>query len=130
MAEILLLEDEEPLRRLLAELLTEEGHTVTARGDGRITQEGGLGPVDLMITDLIMPEVDGLASIRAVKKMWPDVKIIAVSGGGRTVTMDYLPVARDFGAAAILQKPFTPDQLIEEVKTLLGPSASLSSDAA
>lgn len=120
MADILLLEDEEPLRRLLVELLEEEGHAVTARGNGMITQSGELGRVDLMITDLIMPEVDGLESIRAVKKSSPEVKIIAISGGGRTVTKDYLPVARDFGATVIMQKPFTPDALIEKVRQLLG----------
>ena len=120
MADILLLEDESALRSLLAELLTEEGHDVTQCGDGRIVRDSErVASADLMITDLIMPEVDGLEAIRTVRSINPEVRIIAMSGGGRTVTRDYLPDAKAFGAEVILHKPFTPDEVIEQVRALL-----------
>lgn len=120
MAEILLLEDEAPLRSLLAELLEEEGHAVTQSGDGEATRDTDLlCRVDLLITDVIMPEIDGLEAIRRARAVNPDIRIIAMSGGGRVVTRDYLPDAAAFGAAITLQKPFTPDEILEKVREIL-----------
>jgi DNA-binding NtrC family response regulator len=73
----------------------------------------------LLITDLVMPEQDGLQVIREVHKKLPNVKIIAMSGGGRLVSRDYLVVASKIGANEILDKPFTFDQLQETLKKVL-----------
>lgn len=120
MAEILLLEDEAPLRSLIAELLEDEGHTVEQCADGCITQDAeALRRANLMITDIIMPKVDGLEAIRLARAANPAIKIIAMSGGGRIVTRDYLPDAEAFGASVTLQKPFTPNDIIQTVRVLL-----------
>lgn len=121
MARILLLEDERPLRRLMAEVLTEQGHEVVDHPDGRVIRDISLiKDFDVLITDLIMPEVDGLEAVLAIKKVNPDIKVIAFSGGGRTVTLDYLPYAKSFGAEVVLHKPFLIDELTDEVNKLLG----------
>ena len=120
MAKILLLEDEDPLRILIAELLEEEGHTVRQCADGSISLDiEALSGSDMMITDLIMPRIEGIEAIRRAKDANPAIKIIAMSGGGRVVTRDYLPDAALFGAAATLQKPFAPDDIISKVRDLL-----------
>ena len=67
-----------------------------------------------------MPEQEGLATIRALQQANPEVKIIAMSGGGRTGTLDFLPVARRFGAQLTLWKPFPRQRLLEAVHALLG----------
>ena len=78
-------------------------------------------PPDLLITDLFMPEVEGIETIREIHRLRPDMRIIAISGvdfeGG-----DYLRVARKFGASATLKKPFWPADLVELVSRVLSPA--------
>lgn len=120
MARILLLDDEEPLRRLMAELLEEEGHSVSEGGDGRLTEDAErLADFDLVITDLMMPDADGLDVLRNIRACRPEMKVLAVSGGGRTVSQNFLPVAKVMGAQATLSKPFRPQELIDAVEALL-----------
>jgi DNA-binding response OmpR family regulator len=73
----------------------------------------------LVITDLIMPEQEGLETIRELKKIQPDVKIIAISGGGRIGPEAYLPAAMELGADRIFAKPFDIKELVESVRELL-----------
>jgi DNA-binding response OmpR family regulator len=125
MAKILLMDDEDALRAIMVEVLTEEGHEVIESADGRIAlDEEVVASVDLMITDIIMPDVEGVEAIRSVVRIRPDLPIIAISGGGRTVTVDFLPVARGLGAMDTLKKPFTPDELVERVEALLSGRAA------
>ena len=78
-------------------------------------------PVDMVITDIIMPDKEGLEIILEMKKTHPDLKIIAISGGGRISPESYLECARHFGASRVFQKPFKQKELISAVKELMAP---------
>lgn len=120
MASILLLEDEEVLRLLMVDLLEQEGHDVIHAGDGRLALDGDLvSTLDLMITDLYMPSVDGMEATMRARKVKPDLKIIAMSGGSEYLTHDFLPHMKDFGATAILRKPTAPDDFLTAVRVAL-----------
>lgn len=75
--------------------------------------------IDLVLTDLIMPDTEGLELIAALRKMNDGVDIIAMSGGGRSGPSGYLPIAKHMGAKAVLHKPFSIDLLIETVTGVL-----------
>ena len=76
-------------------------------------------PVDLVITDVVMPEMEGIGLIRELRKLMPAVRILAISGGGRLGPEDYLAVAKAVGADETLMKPFGRDRLLEAVDLLL-----------
>ncbi len=76
---------------------------------------------DLLITDLLMPDRDGLELIREARRDYPRMRIIAMSGGGRVGHEQYLRLAKGMGADAILAKPFLPDDLCSTVDTVLVP---------
>jgi len=76
-------------------------------------------PADLVVTDIFMPEMDGIATIMEFRKRYPDVKIISISGGGRQVTGDYLSRAKLLGADRTFSKPFDREELITAIKDLL-----------
>jgi len=120
MSRILLIEDDQPLRRALRIALEKSGHLVVDAADGR----KGLSafkaqPAELVITDLIMPEMEGIETICALKKLNPALPIIAMTGGGRTVADDYLHIAQLCGATQVFAKPLEPDTLCAAVATLL-----------
>lgn len=125
MAVILLLDDDEMLRGLLAEILQEEGHTVIQSENGFAAFNiANMGPVDLMITDLYMPRVDGLEAILNARKDCPDVPIIAMSAGGTYVKTDFLTETKKFGVREVLHKPFHPKAFREAVRKVLGESTA------
>jgi DNA-binding response OmpR family regulator len=120
MPKILIIEDDEPFLKMLRLTLERMGHTVLEAHNGKIA----LGiyqseSPDLVITDLIMPEQEGLETIRRLKKTDPTVKIIAMSGGGRITPGGFLKMARQMGAAYTLTKPFSNDELHTTITTLL-----------
>jgi DNA-binding response OmpR family regulator len=120
MTKILVIDDELQMRELLKKYLTRAGYEVTLAGDG----EEGLRcfrqlPADLVITDLIMPEKEGLECIVAFKKMTPEIKIIAISGGGLGKPEGYLELAQKMGAAKTLIKPFELKALLTTIRELL-----------
>jgi len=121
MAHILLIEDDDVIRETLSAGLTKAGHTLDAARDGK---EGIAwyrpGVTDLVITDLIMPTKEGLETIAQLKKQFPAVKIIAISGGGRMGPMDLLTLARKMGANRIIEKPFTLEALAAVIAEVLG----------
>lgn len=120
MANILLVEDEDQLRAMLREVLESAGHAVREAKNGKIASDiFALHPTDLVITDLIMPEKEGLELILELRRSRPDIKVIAMSGGGRTSAQSYLEIAKKFGAACLLEKPFSNDGIIGIVDTLL-----------
>jgi len=80
-------------------------------------------PVDLMITDLFMPQQDGLETILALRRMNVHLPIIAMSGGGSAAQFDMLRTASLFGAARVLMKPFRVEEVLAVIRELLPPAA-------
>ena len=120
MAVILLLDDDDMLRGLLAETLHAEGHSVIQSDNGLMAFNiAKMGPIDLMITDLFMPRVDGMEAILNARHDTPDVPIIAMSGGGDYVKSDFLAHTMSMGASAILHKPFHLKEFQQTVRSVL-----------
>ena len=120
MARILVIDDDAQMRNMLRQMLESEGHTAAVAENGK---EGLLQmrthPFDLVITDLIMPEKEGIETIQELRKSYPDLKIIAISGGGRYGQLEYLPVAKKLGADSTLAKPFRKQELLEMMEDVL-----------
>jgi len=120
MARILLIDDDNTLRTMLRLTLTHFGHTVIEARNGREGLElFSQAETDLVITDIVMPEKEGLEVLMALRHRDPPVKIIAISGGGRVSATDYLRIARQMGAAKVLAKPFSNRALIAAIDELL-----------
>ena len=120
MAKILVIDDDELVRSTVAAALEHAKHEVVQASDGQEgvnTFQGG--KFDLVVTDIIMPEKEGIETIIEIRQRDPQVKIIAISGGGRTSNQIFLDVAKKFGAVDVLPKPFTPKQLVTMVQTVL-----------
>jgi len=125
MKKILVVDDNEPFRRMLGRMLEGAGYSVLTAGDGVAAlalyrQQS----VDLVLTDLIMPEKEGLETILELRRLAPDLKIIAMSGGGRVDADDYFPLAKAFGAARTLAKPFLAAELLATVAEVLAEPSS------
>lgn len=120
MAIILVIEDEPLVRDTIRLSLETAGYKVIVASDGR---EGVAilkhTSVDIVVTDLIMPEQEGLETIKILRRDHPAVKIIAISGGGRHIGTDYLKAASLLGAHFALHKPFTMAHLKECIATCL-----------
>lgn len=120
MARILIIDDEQPIRMMLRMMLESEGHTVTEAADGT---EGiklfRQDPQDLVITDLIMPEKEGIETIMELRKDYPEVKVIAISGGGRNNPEWYLKTAKLLGAKEVLVKPIRKEALLTVIRNLI-----------
>ena len=120
MKRILLVDDNESFRRSLGVVLQRAGYEVQSAADGSAALElYHQQPTDLVITDLIMPGKEGLETIVELHRLEPQLKIVAISGGGRMAQEDYLPMSRHLGAAATLVKPFSPQEMLELVAKLL-----------
>ena len=129
MKKILVIDDDDLVRNVITKMLEREGYEISNASNGK---EGvdtyAKAPTDLVITDLIMPEQDGIETIIELKKNYKDIKIIAISGGGqigpgKVVTTDYLTIAKKHGAACVLNKPVERETLIKAVKEAAGPGA-------
>ncbi len=112
-------DDEPALLVLLTGMLETDGHSVTTVGNGTALIKEASGNYDLVITDLIMPDKEGIETILELRKAYPKLKIIAMSGGGRVGPESYLKLALKLGAAAILDKPFDRDRLVALVRKVL-----------
>lgn len=117
---ILIVEDDKDLREMLKTSLGKRKYTILEAANGK---EAILhfkpAVTDLVITDLIMPDEDGLKVIMKLKEMKPGIKIIAISGGGKAGPGNYLNVARALGADAVLPKPFSLIDLLSKIDSLL-----------
>ncbi|RUM36026.1 MAG: response regulator [Desulfobulbus sp.] len=117
---ILVIDDNEQMLILLRQTMEWAGFDVDVAENGRLGQQlFEEQPADLIITDLIMPEQEGLETIRKLRKSAPEVKIIAISGGGRIGPEAYLPAAMELGADRIFAKPFDIKVLLATVRELL-----------
>ena len=120
MARILIIDDEPNVRSMLRRMLHQAGHQVSEAGNGAEgidLYERDLP--DLIITDILMPEKEGIETIIALHRADPDLPIIAISGGGHSGGMDFLCVAEKLGARHTLSKPFRGDQLLGAVSESL-----------
>lgn len=120
MAKILIVDDEEQLRDVLKTVLQDEGHEVVEASNGNVALEQfRRTATDLIITDIVMPDKEGLETIIDFRRMYPEVKIIAMSGGGRNSPQDYLDMAKKLGAAEVIAKPFSIDDFLSCVEMVL-----------
>jgi DNA-binding response OmpR family regulator len=120
MKRILIIDDDYQLRELLRKLFENEGYEVLDALDGNHgIQLNKEQPADLVITDLIMPEKDGMETIREFKRENPDMGIIAISGGGHLPPETYFRVTKKAGANYTFKKPFNPEELLNAVRDLL-----------
>lgn len=120
MARILVVDDDPNIRQMLRSMLEREGYDVEAAANGRECLEFfRSAPAELVITDIIMPEQEGIETIRQLRADYPNCKIIAISGGGRIGPSDYLSMAKLLGATHTLAKPFDRAQLILAVRESL-----------
>jgi DNA-binding NtrC family response regulator len=118
MARILVIDDDADIRALLEQTLTPAGHEVILAADGKEgVEKYREKPSDVVITDLYMPNQEGLETIAELHRRFPDAAIIAMSG--RTAGIPLLPVAERLGAVAVLEKPFSPSQLLSAVEKAL-----------
>ena len=115
MTKILLVEDEERVRALLKGVLESNGYEVQEASSGKeALQSYARSPPDLILTDLVMPDMEGIELITRIRKSDSNLKIIAMSGS------NYLDIAEKLGADRILAKPFSNKALLNAVKATLG----------
>ena len=117
---ILVIDDDDDVRQLICKMINNEGFTVLEAANGKEGMDiiRGGQEIDLVITDLIMPEKEGLETIKELRQDFPHIKIIAISGGGKIDALNYLPIAKGMGADLTLTKPFVKQDLIDAVKKL------------
>lgn len=117
MSSILIIDDDDNLRAALHRTLHKEGYTVFEASEGRRGLKTlAQSPTDLILLDMFMPDKDGLETIGELRRTHPNVRIIAMSGGGFKGTVDVLHVAKMLGARRTLAKPFSREQLLEAVE--------------
>ena len=121
---VLLVDDEDMIRDLFAAVLLDAEYDVTCASNGAeavdILKDESF---DLVITDILMPEKEGVETIMELKKTTPETRIIALSGGGRTKNFMPLRIAARAGADMTLQKPIEPDDLVNTIEDLLKTAA-------
>ena len=120
MVRILIIDDDPQILDMLGQVLEREGYDIVKASNGRegikLYREN---PVDLIITDIIMPEKEGIETIFELRKDFPDLKIIAISGGGRIEPEEYLFVAQKLGVQRTFAKPIARAELLKAVRELL-----------
>ena len=118
---ILLVDDDKVSRKMLSRLLEQNGYAVAEAGNGRAAVDHMVqNPVDLMVTAMIMPEMDGVETILAVRHQFPWVKIVAVAGSGISPAETSLNIAQRLGADKTLIKPLAPEEFLEAIQALVG----------
>ena len=120
MARLLVIDDQEPIRRIVRRALEHEGHQIMDASDGEmgmqiLAQHGA----DVVITDIFMPGMDGIQTLREIRKRFPAIKVIAMSGGDSSGLLDLREDAELLGAVKSVQKPFTAREIVDVVRTAL-----------
>lgn len=121
---ILVVDDEPGLRDMIGHVLTSAGHRVMSAGNGqqaiKLMAEHNF---DVVVTDVIMPEKDGIEVIGELRRRRPQVRIIAMSGGGHVPVEQYLKIAKGVGAHAVIEKPFSNRDLLATIESVVAPPA-------
>ena len=121
MAHIIIIDDEELVRATFRDLLEDMGYAVTEAVDGvQGLKALEAHPAEMVITDLLMPNKEGIETILELRNKNPNVKIIAVSGGGSTGRSNFLDMAKELGADKVFAKPVDINELADAVRTLIG----------
>lgn len=116
MPKILVVDDNDTLRGAIGMTLEELGYEVIQAENGKIALDlQRTEPSDVLLTDMIMPEKEGLEIIQEFKRRYPDVVTVAMSAGGRLHVKDLLKAARQLGASYTLAKPFSNDELVQTI---------------
>jgi DNA-binding response OmpR family regulator len=117
---ILVIDDNASVRKAITLMLESGGHRVIGAKDGSDGMRAFLDAApDLVIVDIIMPDKDGIEIIREMRRARPEMRIMAMTGGGRFPNLDFLKMARAFGASDALAKPIDPDDLVARVEACL-----------
>lgn len=120
MANILIVDDDASLLRTVRMVLERQGHSVAEASDGKSAlRQFQETPFDLVVSDIYMPEMDGVEFLIRLHEEFPKAKIIAMSGGGRLPKDKALRTMATLGAVDILEKPFPPRELEERVRKTL-----------
>jgi DNA-binding response OmpR family regulator len=120
MSHILVVDDEPQIRAMLSTLLQQNGYQVSEAEEGEAALQITRSiKIDLIILDLLMPGKEGLETLMAFRKEKDPPKIIAVSGGSRTIGTDFLPTALKLGASRTFRKPFHCDELLDAIRELV-----------
>ena len=118
---ILLVEDDNRTRKMFAELLRQNGYEAFEAENGRVAMETMRHqPVELVVTNMKMPVMDGVETILAIHRLYPDVKIIAMSGSGIGTSESCLKIARTLGSHKTLTKPLIPEEFLRTIRDLIG----------
>ena len=117
---ILVIDDDHMVRYALSRILQRSGYDVVTASDGKrgmmlVRQE----LPDVVITDIIMPEQEGIETISLLRHQYPQMKIIAISGGGRIRNIDFLEMARSLGADDVISKPFEAEELLGRLRRVM-----------
>lgn len=120
MARILIIDDDADVLRSVRRILEVHGHTVLEASEGKTALRRFAGdPADLVLTDIFMPEMDGIELIMKLKGAFPESRIVAMSGGGAMDKKSVLGAASMLGVDAVLEKPFEMDDLVQTVERIL-----------
>ena len=121
MARVLVIEDNRDLRDLMQVILEQAGYDVELAADGMIGMKVQRErPADLVVTDIFMPNQDGIETIAQFRQSYPDLKVIVMSGDGKLAGRSaHLLTARELGVRALLPKPFDEDQLLSTIRGAL-----------
>ena len=122
MPRILVIDDQEPIRRIVRRALETEGFEVLDASDGELGMtllDRAQAPVDVVITDIFMPGMDGIQTLREIRKRFPSIRVIAISGGDSSGLLDLRQDAELLGAVKSVHKPFTAREIVDAVRDAL-----------
>ena len=125
MDSVLIIEDDDFVQKMLKQTFERAGYEVATAENGAVgiklydSKLNLMEPFDVVITDLIMPEMEGIETISKLRKRDPNVKVIAISGGGRNKPEDYLQLAKKLGALRTFTKPVDREALLLAVTELV-----------
>lgn len=121
MTRIVLIDDDPHFRLMLAETLRALGHDVREAENGAQGLEAvRADPPEVVVTDIIMPEIEGIETIFTLRRSHPEVRIVAISGGGRISAEEHLHMAQSLGACAVLAKPFSAEEIQAAIRKATG----------
>ena len=120
MATILVVDDDALVRESIRRVLEKSGHTVTEAPDGKVALRHFAGnPTELVVSDVYMPDMDGIEFLMRLREAFPEVKTLMISGGGKLSSENVLDAASLLGADRVLDKPFSLEELQEAVEAVL-----------